>query len=103
MKMAHTVVGASSTPKKTHHVFLSWSSLRESRGFWRGVASAYEMFGRDDRLLSFTTPREADYHALRGDWNAIGRDMRHVMLRFEREHAEELAGQERLFDPDSTR
>jgi hypothetical protein len=103
MKMVRTIVGASRMPEKSRRVFLDQPHIQESKGFWRGIASAYEMFGRGDRLLYSTTPREADFHALRGDWFAIGRDMRRAMRQFEREHAEELAGQGRLFDPDSTR
>jgi len=101
--MPHMVAEASRTPKKSYRFFWNERSTNRPSGFWSGVASAYEMFGRGDRLLYFTNPREADYHALRGDWNAIGCDMWRAMRQFEREHAEELAGQGRLFDPDSFR
>lgn len=68
----------------------------------KGFISAFDItgyfftpryYGRD--------PQRADYEALRGDWEAVGLDMRRVMRRFEIDHAEELAGQQRLFDPEN--
>ncbi len=70
--------------------------------FWRGFASAFDLFGRGNRLLHHGhNPQQADYEALRGDWEAIGRDMEVVLYRFEQRHAKELrpAGQPQLFDP----
>jgi hypothetical protein len=80
-----------------------WPPFYRDEAFWRGFASLYGLFGTDDRLLYTRNPHEADYWALRGDWEAVGNDMRRAMRRFEIDHAEELAGQRRLFDPDKTR
>jgi|SRR5215211_887139 len=94
--------GLLSTPKK-RRVKEKWPPFHHNEAFWNGFASAYGLFGTDDRLLYMRNPREADYHALQGYWEAVGGDMRRAMRRFEIEHAEELAGQGRLFDPDEVR
>lgn len=70
--------------------------------FWRGVASAFNVWGNFSPRYHGRDPQQADYEALRGDWEAIGRDMEVVLRRFEQEHAEELGqarSQQRLFDP----
>lgn len=68
--------------------------------FMAGMASVFDLFGRDNRLLSYEDPWQADYEALSGDWHKIGRDMRVAVRSFEAENAEEMVGQKRLFDPD---
>ena len=72
--------------------------------FWHGFASAFNVWGNFYPLYHGRDPRQADYEALRGDWEAVGRDMEVVLRRFEREHVEELrsAEQQRLFDPEET-
>ncbi len=71
--------------------------------FWRGLASTYDFYGGFGVAHHERDPWRADYEALRGDWEAVGGDMRRAMRRFEIEYAEELAGQGRLFDPDEMR
>lgn len=68
--------------------------------FWRGVASVLDIFGQGNRLLIYDDPWEADYEALRGDWEMIGQDMRQAIEVFKVEYAEELPTEPRLFDPD---
>ncbi len=94
--------GVLGTPKNRHSEE-KWPPFYRSDAFWHGFASVYGLFGTDDRLLYTHDPREADYRALQGDWEAVGGDMRRAMRRFEADHAEELAGQRRLFDPDEAR
>ncbi len=71
--------------------------------FWRGFAGVFDFYGDFSLFHYERDPWRADYEALRSDWEAVGGDMRRAMRRFEIEHAEELAGQGRLFDPDETR
>lgn len=70
--------------------------------FWRGVTSAFNVWGNHRPLYLGRDPSRADYEALRSDWEAVGRDMEVVLRHFESEHAGELrrAGQQPLFDPD---
>jgi len=98
--MARTSVGGMGTLKKGRGGF---PPFYKDESFWRGFAGVYGLFGAGDRLARTEDPWEADYRALRGDWMAVGFDMRRAMRRFEEEHAEELAGQRRLFDPDEVR
>jgi len=89
------------TLKKGHGGFLS--SFRED-AFWRGFSNVFNINVRFTPRYYGRDPERADYEALRGDWEAIGRDMEHVIRRFEQEHAEGIkaaeAEQKRLFDPD---
>lgn len=102
--MARAILERSSTPKRANDGLRKrYFFFFDSKHFWRGFSGAYEAFGRQDRLLDNYDPWYADYKALRGDWEAVGIDMHRAMRRFEIEHAEELAGQGRLFDPDQLR
>ncbi len=94
--------GVLSNPKK-RRTGDGWPTFYRDEAFWRGFANAYGLFGTRNRLFHERDPWRADYEALRGDWEAVGGDMRRAMRRFEIDHAEELAGQRRLFDPDETR
>lgn len=80
-----------------------WTPFYRSDAFWRGFASVFDLFGRNNRLLYYgRDPQQADYEALRGDWEAVGADLRRVMVRFELQNHKVLveARQQRLFDPD---
>lgn len=81
--------------EKRHRFFF------QDDAFWRGFASMFNVWGNCSPLYHGRDPEQADYEALRSDWEAIGRDMETVLRRFEQEHAEELrqARQQRLFDP----
>lgn len=70
--------------------------------FWRGFASAFNVWGNFYPIYYGRDPQRADYEALLSDWSMIGRDMERSIRRFEKAHAKELAEarQERLFDPD---
>lgn len=98
--MAGMFTGVLNTTKKPGHEPADRPPFFRSDHFWHGVLDAYESFGRTGRLFDVTDPWEADYRALRGDWEAVGLDMRRVMRRFEAEHLKELAEQQRLFDPE---
>lgn len=79
-------------------------SLKQD-AFWRGVASAFNVWGNFYPLYHGRDPQRADYEALYSDWSMIGRDMERAIRRFEKEHAEKLheVCQGRLFNPDEDR
>jgi hypothetical protein len=97
--MARTSVGRMGTLKKGRENF---PPFWKDDSFWRGFASAFDLTGHFTPRYYGRDPQRADHEALKGDWEAIGRDMERAIRRFEKEHAEEIeaAEQKRLFDPD---
>jgi hypothetical protein len=54
--------------------------------FWKGVASIFDIYPSTPvRRLSQQKPEEADYEAIKSDWEAVGQDMRNAMGDFDHE------------------
>ena len=47
--------------------------------FAQGVGSLFDVFGTLNQYNNAESPEEADYEALRSDWQAIGDDLRQAM------------------------
>lgn len=99
--MTRTSIGGMSTPKNRREGKGHLPFYRDE-AFWSGFASAFELFGRGNRLAKQGDPWKADYEALKMDHEAIGADFRKSLLWFDDKYADQLkkVDQQRLFDPD---
>lgn len=71
--------------------------------FLSGMSSVVNPFGGYRwNLYRYEPPQIADLVALRSDWDAVGRDLRESMERFQAEHRASRPMQEQLFDPESS-
>jgi len=103
--MTRTSIGGMGTLKKREDGVNERVPFYRDDAFWRGLSSIFDSWKTFEPLYYRRDPRQADYEALRGDWEAVGRDMHKALGYFESEYAEELkrAEQQRLFDPDAGR
>ena len=53
--------------------------------FLEGVARVFDFFGILQEYNSSSSPQAADERAIRADWEAVGDDMRMVMIKFSEE------------------
>ncbi|MEP2689171.1 hypothetical protein [Maribacter dokdonensis] len=60
------------TDKKTDFLF-------PRRSFWTGFSSVLSIFGETNKFNTSKSGEEADYKALKSDWEMIGQDIRKVM------------------------
>jgi hypothetical protein len=49
--------------------------LFPKRSFWTGFSSILNIVGNPDKFNSSSSSQEADYKAIRSDWEMIGKDV----------------------------
>lgn len=54
--------------------------LFPKRSFWTGFSSVLSFFGDSNMFNTSKLGEEADYKALKSDWNMIGEDIRKSMV-----------------------
>lgn len=59
------------------------SNLFINPGFWIGSARILDLYGKLDKYNYSNTPNEADYNALKKDWEIIGKDLRNAIDKYE--------------------
>ena len=62
--------------------------------FWEGFGRCLDLFGTLEYKRT-RKPEQADYLALRSDWEAVGRDMWYALGEFEKQHPELVAAREK--------
>ena len=60
------------TEKRTDFLF-------PKRNFWTGFSSVLSIFGDSNKFNTSKTGNEADYKALKSDWEMIGKDFENAM------------------------
>lgn len=60
------------TEKRTDFLF-------PKRSFWKGFSSVLNIFGNQNKFNSSKSGQEADYNALKSDWEMIGQDIQNTM------------------------
>jgi hypothetical protein len=64
--------------------------LFERPSFWSGMARVLDLGGTLNEYNYSVSPRDADYYAIRSDWNVVGNDISEAMNKFENELAENV-------------
>jgi hypothetical protein len=54
-------------------------SLFPKRSFWSGLSSVFSVFGNPNKFNTSKSGSEADYKALKSDWEMIGKDIQNTM------------------------
>ncbi len=62
------------TDKRTDFLF-------PKRNFWTGFSSVLNIFGEDKKFNTSKSGEEADYKALKSDWDMIGEDFKKVIIK----------------------
>jgi len=60
------------TDKRTDFLF-------PKRRFWTGFSNVLSIFGEPNKFNTSKSGEEADYKALKSDWEMVGQDIRNVM------------------------
>lgn len=60
------------TEKRTDFLF-------PKRSFWTGFSSILSIFGDSNKFNTSKSGQEADYNALKSDWEMIGEDLKSAM------------------------
>lgn len=68
--------------------------------FLSGMGSVLDLFGNLDGYNFSRTEEEADWKAIYSDYRMVGQDIEAAMRAYERNYAELIGVQDRLFDPD---